>query len=119
MTEDEEKTYLEMIKSEIITKTAEKNPNMSEKQIAQEAEKISKDYNFDLRLLRRLLRVQVQKNQEEKLYDLDWDLQLNKAVEILSSPDFNDLLKSAKTVKQLQDEKNGESEGSDKIVVSN
>lgn len=119
MTEDEEKNYVEMIKSQVIIKTAENNPNMTEEQIALEAEKIAKDYDFDLRILRRLLRVQVQRNQEQKLYDLDWDLQLNKAVEILSLQNFNELIKSTKTVKQLQDEKNNNSDSLDKIMVSN
>ena len=38
------------------------------------------------------------------LYDSDYDIQLNAAIEILKSSDFKNLVKSAKTLKELQDE---------------
>lgn len=102
--DDEEKLYVEMINSKIITDTVDAHPGMKEKDIAEAAEKIAKDYPFEGRLLRRLLRVQVQKSQPSVLYDMDWDLQLKEAIRIVQSPEYSELVKSTKTLKQLQEE---------------
>ena len=103
-TEDEEKKYIEMLNSKVITDLVEKNPNMSEADIALAAVKISKEYGFEERLVRRLIRVQVQRLQPAALYDLDWDLQLNEAIKIVEKGDFANLVKNTKTLKQLQEE---------------
>lgn len=103
-TEDEEKKYIEMLNSNVITDLVEKNPNMSEVDIALAAVKISKEYGFEERLVRRLIRVQVQRLQPAALYDLDWDLQLNEAIKIVEKDDFANLVKNTKTLKQLQEE---------------
>lgn len=103
-TEDEEKKYIEMLNSNVITDLVEKNPNMSEADIALAAVKISKEYGFEERLVRRLIRVQVQRLQPAALYDLDWDLQLNEAIKIVEKGDFANLVKTTKTLKQLQEE---------------
>ena len=118
MNAEQEELYMQMIKSEIITKTVDMNPEMTEEQIALEAETIAKDYPFEQRILRRLLRVQVQRHQTTPLYDLDWDLQLNKAIEILQSGSFDELIKSTKTLKELQDEKNLLETNSEKMAVA-
>jgi carboxyl-terminal processing protease len=103
-TEEEEKLYVDMIKSEVINKAAESKPNMSEADIAAAAVKIKKDYPLDERLIRRLIRVQVQKSQPSVLYDLDYDLQLNEAIKVIQNKDFATMLKNTKTLRQLQEE---------------
>lgn len=103
-TEDEEKKYIEMLDSNVISDLVEKNPNMSEADIALAAAKISKEYGFEERLVRRLIRVQVQRLQPAALYDLDWDLQLNEAIKIIEKGGFANLVKNTKTLKQLQEE---------------
>ncbi len=102
--EDEEKLYVDMIKSEIINKAAESKPNMTEADIAAEASKIAKEYPLDERLIRRLIRIQVQKTQPSVLYDLDYDLQLNAAIKAVEKSDFAAMLKNTKTLRQLQEE---------------
>ena len=102
--DEEEKLYVEMINSNIITKTVEENPGMTEADIEAAASKLAKDYPFEERLLRRLLRVQVQKNQPSVLYDMDWDLQLREAINVVQSEDYKTLVKNTKTLKQLQEE---------------
>ena len=106
-TEEEEKLYVDMIKSEVINKAAESKPNMSEADIAAAAVKIKKDYPLDERLIRRLIRVQVQKSQPSVLYDLDYDLQLNEAIKVIQNKDFATMLKNTKTLRQLQEEAEG------------
>ena len=102
--EDEEKLYVDMIKSEIISKAAEAKPNMTEADIAEEAVKVAKEYPLDLRLIRRLIRIQVQKTQPAALYDLDYDLQLKAAIKAVQNKDFANMLKNTKTLRQLQEE---------------
>ena len=103
-TEEEEKLYVDMIKSEVINKAVENKPNMNEADIAAAAKKIAKDYPLDERLIRRLVRVQVQKTQPSVLYDLDYDLQLNAAIKAVQNKDFDVMLKNTKTLRQLQEE---------------
>ena len=101
---EEEKVYMDMLNSNIITDTVEKNPGMSEKDIARFAAEIAKSYEMDLRIIRRLLRVQVQRLQPAALYDLDYDLQLNAALKIIDDGHFDELVKTTKTLRQLQDD---------------
>ena len=102
--DEEEKLYVDMIKSEVINKAAESKPNMSEADIAIAATKIAKEYPLDERLIRRLIRIQVQKTQPSVLYDLDYDLQLNAAIKAVQNKDFAGMLKNTKTLRQLQEE---------------
>ena len=104
MTPEEEKVYMEMINSNIITDTVDKNPGMTEDDIAKFASDIASNYNIDIRIIRRLLRIQVQRTQPSALYDLDYDLQLNAAIQIIKDKNFSDLVKNTKTLRQLQDE---------------
>ena len=77
---------------------------MTEADISAAATKIAKQYPLDERLIRRLIRVQVQKTQPSVLYDLDYDLQLNAAIKAVQSKDFANMLKNTKTLRQLQEE---------------
>ena len=77
---------------------------MTEADIAAEAVKVAKEYPLDLRLIRRLIRIQVQKTQPAALYDLDYDLQLKTAINAVQNKDFETMLKNTKTLRQLQDE---------------
>lgn len=103
-TPEEENKYVEMINSKIITDYVDKHPGMKESDISAAAELIYKDYPFDKRILRRLLRIQVQKTQPSALYDLDYDLQLQEAINVIKRGNFSQLVKNTKTLKQLQEE---------------
>ena len=76
---------------------------MKQADIADAAKVIAKTYPIDERLIRRLLRVQVQRTQISPLYDLDYDVQLAKAIELIQNNNFNDLMRNTKTLKELQD----------------
>lgn len=104
MTPQEEEAYTKLVQSNIISETVEKTPNMSEKDIALAAKNLAKNYPIDERLIRRLLRIQVQRTQVSPLYDLDYDLQLAKAIEIIQNNNFNDLMRKTKTLKELADQ---------------
>lgn len=104
LTEDEEKIFQKMLDENVIENYVEKNPQMSEQEIANAAEEIAKTYPIYLRILRRLIRIQVQKGQNSPINDMDYDLQLKKAMEIVKEPDFKTLVQNTKTLKQLQEE---------------
>lgn len=103
-TPDEEKAYLDLTKSATIEKYVEAHPNMTEKSIASYAETLQKTYNLELRVLRKVIRNEVERTKPTALYDLDYDTQLNSALKILATEDFNALVKSTKTLKELQQE---------------
>ncbi|MCR4579976.1 MAG: S41 family peptidase [Treponema sp.] len=104
LTADQEKIYMDMLESNVITDTVEKNSGMTEADISKAASEIAKSYDIDLRIIRRLLRVQVQRHQPAALYDLDYDLQLNAAIKVIKDGRFDELVKTTKTLRQLQDE---------------
>ncbi|MCR4743073.1 MAG: S41 family peptidase [Treponema sp.] len=103
-TEAEEKAYLDLISSNAISKTVEENPSMSESQIAKKAVELNKTYPIGERLIRRLLRNEKNRTEETPAYDLDYDLQLLQAIKNVSQPDFSELVRNTKTLKELQDQ---------------
>lgn len=104
LTKEQEDNYVKLVEDRVIEKLVEDNPEMTEKQIAENAKVISNETKIDARIIRKIIRNQVTKY-STPLYDLDYDLQLNEAIKIVSNPDFNTLLKKTKTLKQLQQEK--------------
>ena len=58
----------------------------------------------DLRLLRRLIRVETRRTKKAMVYDLDYDVQLNEAIKVIKEEDFSKLVRSTKTLKELQAE---------------
>ena len=103
LTEQEQKSYIKLMEDEVLAKRVT-NPNMSEKEIEQLAQELYKTYPMEQRILRRLIRLEADKVREPRLYDLDFDLQLNAALEIVQRNDFNQLVAEAKTLKELQEE---------------
>ena len=101
---EQEELYVKMFENQAVQKIADENPNMKESEIAAAAEKLAKEYPFDLRLLRRLIRVQLMRHQPTPLFDMDYDVQLKEAIRILKEEKFSELVKQTKTLKQLQDE---------------
>ena len=105
LAEDDEKNYSSLLEANVIVPYVEEHPDMTEKEIAAYAEELKKEYSLDSRLLRRIIRIQVNRTKPTALYDLDYDIQLNAALELLNgTEDFEALLKSTKTLKELQAE---------------
>ncbi len=103
LTEDDEKNYSALLDANVVVTYVEEHPEMSEAEIASYAEELKKDFNLDSRLLRRIIRIQVNRTKPTALYDLDYDIQLNAALELLNTTeDFEKLLQSTKTLKELQ-----------------
>lgn len=105
LTEDEEKAFLEMEKENVIEKYVEEHEGMTEKDIEKYAKEIQKTYNLELRLLRKLIRNETERKTGASLYDLDYDIQLVEALNILKKENFKTLVSNTKTLKELQEER--------------
>lgn len=103
LTEEDEKNYSALLEADVIAPYVESHPEMTEEDIALYAEELKKQFNLDSRLLRRIIRIQVNRTKPAALYDLDYDIQLNAALEVLNTTDdFEKLVQSTKTLKELQ-----------------
>lgn len=103
--EEEEKAFQNLIKDDVIKPYVASHPDMSEKDIASYAKTLSKKYPLDLRFLRRVIRVNVNRAREMPLYDKDYDEQLTKALEIVNGGNFASLMKEVKTLKEIETER--------------
>ncbi len=102
-TEEETAAYKELMDTNEIADYVESHPDMSEEQIADFASQLGKKYSLNQKLLRRLVRIQVNRTKPTALYDLDYDIQLNAALDVLkNTKDFKKLVASTKTLKELQ-----------------
>lgn len=104
LTKEEEEKYLELINSRIIENQCKSNPNMTDSEVQVRAYNLSEKYGVEARIIRKLYRNELEKIGETPLYDLDFDIQLKEAINIINKGNFKTLMKSAKTLKQLQDE---------------
>ena len=102
-TDEQTKVFIKMAEDEVIAKYVEAHPGMTEDDIASYASVLQKDYNLDLKLLRRLIRVETNRTKKAPIYDLDYDVQLNEAIKIINTENFSSLVRSTKTLKELQE----------------
>ena len=103
LSEAEEKSYADLIKKDEIRSYVENHKGMTESDIARYATTLQKNYNLNESLLRRLIRLQVNRTKPSPLYDLDYDIQLAEALKILRAEDFSSLVRQTKTLKELQE----------------
>jgi C-terminal peptidase (prc) len=104
LTDENEKAYAALMKANVIASYTDGHPSMTEKDIAAFALELQKKYALDVSLLRRLIRLEVTRRTGTPLYDLDYDIQLNAALDVLKTADFSQLVKSTKTLKELQND---------------
>lgn len=102
--EEEETAYVELIESGVIAAYVEEHPDLNEQEIAAYAQTLSQDYALDLRMLRRLIRMETERTGPASLYDLDFDIQLCAALDVVAADNFSALVHNAKTLKELQEE---------------
>jgi carboxyl-terminal processing protease len=84
------------------------NPQASAAQVEAFAVSLEKEYQLDLLLLRRLIRNEQNRTTIAPVYDLEYDIQLQEAVNIINSGSFRNLMRATKTLKALQEEAAGE-----------
>ena len=109
---EQEKAYEKLLEDNAIEKYVGAHPGMDEADIASAAVELSEKYPLDLRTMRRFIRVEVrhQNHDDSEVYDLDYDIQLKAALEIVRNEDFYQLMQTTKDLKQLELERLSESQ---------
>ena len=115
--EEGEKEYASFIKNDDVSVYVDSHPDMTEADIADFAKTLVKKYpHIDERTFRKLTRNQVNRTKPAPLYDLDYDIQLNAVLDILAKENFAALVKSTKTLKELQQEAEAQKAAEEKVA---
>jgi len=93
-----------LIKDNKIPSFVKDNPKASPVQVETFAKTLEKDYKIDLSLLKRLIRNEQNRTTIAPVYDLEYDVQLQEAVNILKSGEYRTLMQTTKTLRALQEE---------------
>ncbi|MDR0503296.1 MAG: S41 family peptidase [Treponema sp.] len=103
-TEEDAVHMNELINANKIPQFAEENPKAAAAQIEAFAITLQKEYSLDLSLLKRMIRNELNRTVIAPVYDLEYDIQLQEALNIFHDGLYDTLMKSTKTLKQLQEE---------------
>ncbi|MCL2214129.1 MAG: S41 family peptidase [Treponema sp.] len=107
-TEEDAVHLNELINANRIPVFVEQNPHASAAQVDDFARVLQNDYMLDTSLLRRLIRNELNRTILAPVYDLEYDVQLQEAVNILRGGNYNILMQNVRTLKALQEEKENE-----------
>ncbi|MDR2069501.1 MAG: S41 family peptidase [Spirochaetaceae bacterium] len=94
----------DLIKSNKIPDFIKDKPEASSAEIDRYARVLAGEYQLDSSLLRRLIRNEQNRTSIAPVYDLEYDVQLQEAVKILQKENYGLLMKTTKTLKDLQEE---------------
>jgi carboxyl-terminal processing protease len=106
-TADAEK-LADLIKENKIPEFVQSNPGASSAKVDAFVQELNSQYGLDANLLRRLVRNEQNRTVIAPVYDLEYDVQLQEAVNILRSGSYSGLMKTTKTLKTLQEEADDE-----------
>jgi carboxyl-terminal processing protease len=82
----------------------ENNPDANRADVERFINELYEEYSIDLSLLRRLVRDEQNRTVIAPVYDLEYDVQLQEAVNIIRGGTYGALMKTSKTLKALQEE---------------
>jgi carboxyl-terminal processing protease len=103
-TEEEADMLNKLINANRIPEFTAENPEANAAQIEAFAKTLENEFHLDLSLLKRLIRNELRRTEIAPVYDLDYDIQLQEAINIIKSGDYQELLRNAKSIKALQEE---------------
>jgi len=103
-TEEDAERINRLINENKIPEFAEKNPQATQTQIDVFARSLEREYSLNLPLLRRLIRNELNRTHLAPVYDLEYDIQLQEAINILKGSAYQNLMRNARTLKSLQEE---------------
>ncbi|MDR0399491.1 MAG: S41 family peptidase [Treponema sp.] len=93
-----------LLKTNRIGDYIKENPNAGALEITTFAGVLHQEFNLDTQVLRRLIRNEQIRAVIAPVYDLEYDIQLQEAVNILRNGSYSGLMQSSKTLKVLQEE---------------
>jgi carboxyl-terminal processing protease len=103
-TDSDLEKYNALLKDNKIPDYIKNNPEANATQIDRFARTLEAEYKLDYSLLKRLVRNEQNRTVIAPVYDLEYDVQLQEAVNILRSGSYGTLMQATKTLKELQDE---------------
>ncbi|MCL2806445.1 MAG: S41 family peptidase [Treponema sp.] len=103
-TEEDADRMNKLINANAIPQFAERNQRATAAQIDAFARTLAAEYGLDISLLRRLIRNELNRTTIAPVYDLEYDIQLQEALNILRSGNYQNLMQNARTLKALQEE---------------
>jgi len=103
-TEEDAERLSRLINANRIPEFAAQNPQANQTQIDTFAQSLEREYNLNMSLLRRLIRNELNRTVIAPVYDLEYDVQLQEAINILRNGNYQNLMQNAKTLKSLQEE---------------
>jgi carboxyl-terminal processing protease len=103
-TEEDAAILNNLLRTDRIGDYIKQNPNAGALEITAFAETLRREFNLDTQLLRRLIRNEQIRTVVAPVYDLEYDIQLQEAVNIFRNGTYSGLMKSSKTLRVLQEE---------------
>jgi carboxyl-terminal processing protease len=103
-TEGDSEKLSELITANRIPGFVEQNPEAAPAQVDQFARSLNSEYGLEISLLKRLIRDEQNRTLIAPVYDLEYDVQLQEAVNILRGDTFNSLMRTTRTLRDLQNE---------------
>ncbi|MCL2410491.1 MAG: S41 family peptidase [Treponema sp.] len=104
ITEEDAANLNNLINANLIPIFAAENPQAAPAQIEAFAQTLAADFNLDLSLLTRIIRNELNRSVAPPVYDLENDIQLQEAINILRGGTFQYLLQNARSLIELQEE---------------
>jgi len=108
ITEADAERLNELINANRIPAFVEQNPQATQAQITTFAQALEREYRLNLPLLRRLIRNEINRTTFAPVYDLEYDIQLQEAINILRNGSYNNLMQNTRTLRAIQDEAEAE-----------
>jgi carboxyl-terminal processing protease len=109
-TDEDSEQLSALITANRIPAFVEDNPEAASDQVDRFARELNEEYHIELSLLRRLIRDEQNRTAIAPVYDLEYDVQLQAAVNILRGGTYNALMGTTKTLRILQEESEEEEE---------
>jgi len=103
-TEEDAVKLNELINANRIPEWVEQNPQAASAQIETFAKTLEREYSLNLSLLKRMIRNELNRTVIAPVYDLEYDVQLQEAINILQSGNYNNLIRNSRTLRALQEE---------------
>lgn len=104
LTDGQAESLNKLIGDDRISAFVKAEPSASAERTAAFAKQLAAEYKLDENLLRRLIRDERNRTVIAPAFDLEYDIQLKAAVDLLRGGKYAELMKGAKTLKVLQDE---------------
>jgi carboxyl-terminal processing protease len=103
-TEEDAVKMNELINTNRIPEFVKQNPQATAAQVETFAASLEREYHLNMSLLKRMIRNELNRTSIAPVYDLEYDIQLQEALNIIRSGTYPSLMQNFKTLKAQQEE---------------